>query len=381
MVLIRTAGSGRAVWRAGVATTACVLSLTVGVLSLTGCGRDDGSSSAENGGSAANGGAAENAGGATATFRGRPPIRAVTTVGMVADLVRGVGGDRVEVTQVMGSGVDPHMYRVTRDDVRVILAADVVFYNGLMLEGKMADALAKVGRRKPGIAVAERFDRSRLLASDESGEGADPHVWMDVDLWSQGVDAVRDALSVFDPSHAEAYRDAAANYRDELDRLHRYAVRSIGSIPEERRVLITSHDAFNYFGRAYGIEVMGIQGLSTDSEAGLQRINELVDLLVRRDVRAVFVESSVPSKNIEALIEGASSRGHQVRVGGELYSDAMGQQGTYEGTYIGMIDHNVTRVTRGLGGKAPERGYRGRLRPHPAGPVGSFQEGRGGESR
>lgn len=334
-----------------------ILLVTLGVASIGGCGRDDASVPPED------------AGVAMATFRGQPPIRAVATVGMVADLVRSVGGNRVEVTQVMGSGVDPHMYRVTRDDVRMILGADVVFYNGLMLEGKMADTLAKVGRRKPVIAVAERFDRSRLLASDASGEGADPHVWMDVDLWSQGVDVVRDAMSAFDPPHADAYRDAAASYRDELERLHRYAVDSIGSIPPRRRVLITSHDAFNYFGRAYGIEVMGIQGLSTDSEAGLQRINELVDLLVRRDVRAVFVESSVPSKNIEALIEGASSRGHQVRVGGELYSDAMGQQGTYEGTYVGMIDHNVTRVTRGLGGEAPERGFQDRRGPQLGDPM------------
>lgn len=307
------------------------------------------------------GGSGLPAGLGSASFQGTAPIQAVATVAMVADVVSNVGGRHVAVTQIMGSGVDPHMYRVTRDDVRTILGADIVFYNGLMLEGKMADTLVKVGQRKPVIAVAEKMHASGLLPSTEFAEHRDPHVWMDVSAWSRSVDVVAETLAAFDPLHAADYLAAAALYRQELEELHLYAIRSIASIPEQSRVLITSHDAFNYFGQAYGIEVLGIQGLSTDSEAGLQRINALVDLLVSRDIRAVFVESSVPSKNIEALIEGALSRGHFVEVGGELFSDAMGQQGTYEGTYFGMLDHNITRVTQALGGEAPPRGLRGRL--------------------
>ncbi len=300
------------------------------------------------------------------TFQGDGPIEVVATVGMVAELARNVGGDRVAVTQIMGSGVDPHLYRVTRDDVSTILEADIVFYNGLMLEGKMTDTLANIARRKRVIAVAEQLDESSLLAPEGQAGHPDPHVWMDVAAWSRCAEVVGGMLAEFDPPHAEDYQAGAAAYRRELEQLHQYGVRSIGSIPERGRVLITSHDAFNYFGRAYGVEVQGIQGLSTESEAGLQRINELVDLLVRRDVRAVFVESSVPRKNIDALIEGASSRGHTVEVGGELFSDAMGAQGTYEGTYVGMLDHNITRVTRALGGEAPARGWRGRLSSSPA---------------
>lgn len=290
----------------------------------------------------------------------------VATVGMVADLARQVGGDRVQVTQIMGSGVDPHLYKATRDDVRAIMEGDVVFYSGLMLEGKMADTLIKVARNKPVIAVTERLDPSQLLEPEDFAGHDDPHVWMDVSAWMQCVTVVADTLSEFDPEHAETYRSNAADYQAQLQVLHQYAIDSLGSIPAERRVLVTSHDAFNYFGRAYGLEVLGIQGLSTESEAGLQRINQLVDLLVERKIRAVFVESSVPRKNIDSLVEGAQAKGHDVIVGGELFSDAMGPEGTYEGTYLGMLDHNITTVARGLGGDAPERGLHERLSPQQA---------------
>jgi len=296
-----------------------------------------------------------------ATFQGEGPIRAIATVGMVADLVRNVGGEHVAVTQIMGAGVDPHLYKATRDDVRTIIGGDIVFYCGLMLEGKMADTLVKVARNKPVFAVTEMIDESELLEPAGLQGHYDPHVWMDVARWSKCVDVVAGALAEFDPAHAEDYRANAAAYRQQLDDLHEYGLSSIGSIPEKSRILITSHDAFNYFGRAYGLEVQGVQGISTESEAGLQRVNELVDTLVARSVPAVFVESSVPRKNIDALVEGARSRGHEVVVGGRLFSDAMGEAGTYEGTYIGMLDHNITRVTRGLGGAAPARGMQGKL--------------------
>lgn len=299
--------------------------------------------------------------GEPAGFRDDYPIRAIATVGMVADVVRNVGGTHVEVNQIMGSGVDPHLYKTTRDDVRSIMGGDIIFYCGLMLEGKMSDTLIKIARRKPVIAVTERLDESKLLEPEDFQGHYDPHVWMDVSAWSACVAVVAESLAEYDPEHADDYRDNMKAYREKLDRLHRYGIESIGSIPPESRVLITSHDAFNYFGRAYGLEVQGVQGLSTESEAGLQRINRLVDLLVEQEIGAVFIESSVPRKNIDALIEGAASRNHDVRVGGELYSDAMGERGTYEGTYVGMLDHNITVVTRALGGTAPQRGLNGKL--------------------
>ena len=298
---------------------------------------------------------------AASTFAGDFPIRAIATVGMVADVVRNVGGEHVEVTQIMGSGVDPHLYKATRDDVQLITSGDVVFYCGLMLEGKMTDTLIKIARSKPVHAVTEMIDETQLLEPDDFQGHYDPHVWMDVSAWSRGVDAVAKVLSEFDPPHADDYQSNAEAYRQQLAGLHEYGLTAIGSIPEGHRVLITSHDAFNYFGRAYGLEVQGVQGISTESEAGLQRVNALVDMIVDKEVKAVFVESSVPRKNIEALIEGAQAKGHTVAIGGELYSDAMGKAETYEGTYMGMLDHNITLVTRALGGDAPEDGMQGKL--------------------
>lgn len=300
-------------------------------------------------------------GGADGRDSSSAAIDAVATVGMVADLVRNVGGDRVAVTQMMGSGVDPHLYKPTRDDVQTIIRGDIVFYSGLLLEGKMGDTLEKVGQSKPVFAVTAGIDESKLLEPDDFAGHADPHVWMDVSLWSQAVDVVAEALSEFDPEHAEDYRQRADAYRQRLAKLDAYGKQVIGSIPESSRVLITSHDAFSYLGRAYGLEVAGVQGLSTDSEAGLQHINELVDLIVEKNIGAVFVESSVSQKNVFALIDGAKSRGHQVKIGGELFSDAMGEAGTYEGTYEGMLDHNLTMIARGLGGEAPEAGLNGKL--------------------
>ncbi|WP_068141857.1 metal ABC transporter solute-binding protein, Zn/Mn family [Roseimaritima ulvae] len=291
------------------------------------------------------------------------PIKVTATVGMVADIVRQVGGEQVAVTQICGPGVDPHLYKVTRDDAQTLSNADMIFYSGLMLEGKMSDTLVKMARRRPVIAVTEAIDESVLLEPEEMQGHYDPHVWMDVSAWAQCVTAVADALAEFDPAHAAEYEQRAAEYRTQLQALHQYGQEAISTIPADSRVLVTSHDAFNYMGRAYGLDVQGVQGLSTESEAGLQRVNELVDMLVKQDVHAVFIESSVPRKSIDALVEGAQAQGHQVTIGGELYSDAMGKAGTYEGTYIGMLDHNITTVTRALGGQAPAGGLNGKLSP------------------
>jgi manganese/zinc/iron transport system substrate-binding protein len=293
------------------------------------------------------------------------------TTGMVADIVRRVAGDRARVTGLIGEGVDPHLYKATRNDVNTLLSADVIFYSGLMLEGKLSDALVKVASRgKPVHAVTELIDETYLLEPPELEGHFDPHVWMDVRGWTKAVEVVEAKLAAFDPTHAGEYRANARAYLAELEKLDQYVRSSIATIPGERRVLVTAHDAFNYFGRAYGLEVMGIQGLSTESEAGLEDINRLVDLIVRRKIGAVFVETSVADKNVRALIEGAKARSWEVRIGGSLFSDAMGTPGTYEGTYIGMIDHNATVITRALGGEAPERGMNGKLAP-PEGARGS----------
>ena len=295
-----------------------------------------------------------------AEFKGKYPIRAAATVGMVADIVREVTGEKAVVTNIIGSGVDPHVYSPTRSDVAVLLKADIIFYAGLLLEGQMADILVKVSRKRPVFAVTELLQKDYLM-QDAASAHDDPHVWMDVQGWMKAVTVVTGAMVAFDPTHADEYQTRASAYRARLQRLDDYAKTVIASIPDDQRVLVTAHDAFSYMGRAYGIEVMGIQGLSTESEAGLKDINRLVSLLVDRRIPAVFVETSVSDKNVKALIEGAAARGHQVSIGGTLFSDAMGPPGTYEGTYEGMIDHNVTVITRALGGSAPVKGMQGKL--------------------
>ncbi len=321
---------------------------------LVACDAAEGGSRTGKGGQAAGG-----VGGASARDH---PYRITATIGMVADIVRQVAGDRGEVTAIIGEGVDPHLYVPTRSDVAALMESDIVFYSGLLLEGKMTDTLIKVARGgRPVHAVTELVDESLLLAPEEFAGHFDPHLWMDVSGWMQAVDAVTGALAEFDPAGQEGYRQRAADYRATLSDLHDYALRAVGTVPERQRILVTAHDAFNYFGRAYGLDVEGIQGMSTESEAGLDRINRLVDLLVTRQVGAVFVETTIADRNVRALIEGAAARGHEVQVGGELFSDAMGQPGTYEGTYVGMLDHNITTVARALGGDAPERGFQGKL--------------------
>jgi manganese/zinc/iron transport system substrate-binding protein len=290
------------------------------------------------------------------------PLQVVATTGMIGDIVRNVARERAEVTQLMGPGVDPHLYKSTRSDIASMLRADIVFYNGLLLEGKMTDALVRVATSgKPVHAVTELIDEEFLLEPAAFAGHYDPHVWMDPLAWGKAVDAVQGKLAELDPDHADAYRANAAAYLEELERLDAYAQEVLTSVPPERRILVTAHDAFNYFGRRYGFEVEGIQGLSTESEAGLKRVEELVDLLVEREIPAVFVESTIPERSVRALVSGAGAAGHEVQVGGQLFSDAMGAPGTYEGTYVGMIDHNVTTIAQALGGETPPRGLNGEL--------------------
>ncbi len=288
-------------------------------------------------------------------------LSVVATTGMIADAAHEVGGDLVEVQALMGPGVDPHAYRQTRTDITAMSTADLVLWNGLYLEAQLEEFLIELGQQQTVVAVAEAVPENLLIGSEDYEGRFDPHLWMNPNLWSRVVVAVRDAMIEMHPDGAETFAANADAYLDGLNELARYTTEVLSTVPVESRVVLSSHDAFNYFGNAYGFEVVGIQGISTESEAGLQRIAELVDLLVDRDIRAVFVETSVSDRNIRALIEGAAAEGHEVVIGGELFSDAMGEPGTYEGTYIGMIDHNATTIATALGGQAPASGMQGML--------------------
>ena len=288
-------------------------------------------------------------------------LRIVATTGMIADAARKIGGDAVEAVSLMGNGVDPHSYRQTRSDIVAMTRADLVLWHGLYLEAQLEDFMRDLAERKTVVAVAESLPQDRLISHDDYADKFDPHVWMDPTIWSDVVIAIRDAMIAARPEDAARFEANATAYLAEVAALADYSTSVLTSTPAESRILLTAHDAFNYFGSAYGFDVVGVQGISTESEAGLNRIGELVDLLVDRRIRAVFVETSVSDRNVRALIEGAAARGWTVEIGGELFSDAMGPPETYEGSYLGMIDHNVTTIARALGGEAPEGGRLGRL--------------------
>lgn len=288
-------------------------------------------------------------------------LHLVATTGMIGDAVTIIGGDRVEVETLMGPGVDPHLYRQTRRDIVALTRADAVFWHGLALELQLEEFLDRLSGHTPVYAVGEAVpEEARLPAGDFAGQ-FDPHVWMDPSRWRYVVEAIRDALSELHPAGRDAFAARTDAYLAELEALDAYAREVLGSLPAGRRLLVTAHDAFGYLGEAYDLEVVGIQGISTESEAGLARIESLVRLLVERRVPAIFVESSVAERNVRALVEGAEARGWAVVIGGTLFSDAMGAPGSYEGTYLGMLDHNLTTIARALGGQAPSRGRLGRL--------------------
>ena len=290
------------------------------------------------------------AGGAEADLSQRP-IRVVTTVGMINDIVQNVGGERVEATGLMGPGVDPHLYKASEGDVSRMAEADVIFYNGLHLEAKMGEVLEKMEGRVKTMAVTEGIDESELLSPPEFEGSFDPHVWFDVTLWMKAVKQVSETLVEMDPDHADIYQSNAESYLAELNELHGYVKAQAESVPKERRVLITAHDAFNYFGRAYDFEVRGLQGISTASEAGTADVQELAEFIAEHKIPAIFVESSVPPRTIEAVQAAVRSRGFEVEIGGELFSDAMGDPGTSEGTYIGMVHHNIDTIVDSLLGE------------------------------
>lgn len=277
------------------------------------------------------------------------PIKVVATVGMITDVVVNIGGDRVQATGLMGPGVDPHLYKVSAGDVSLMVSADVIFYNGLHLEGKMSEIFEQMNRRgRRAVAVTADIDPSLLLSSSQFQGAHDPHVWFDVALWMKAAEKVRDSLVEIDPTHREGYATRGQAYLAKLQALHEEVKAEAQRVPAAQRVVITAHDAFNYFGHAYGFEVRGLQGLSTATEAGTADVKGLAEFIVKRKIPAIFVESSVPKRNIEAVQAAVKARGFDVKIGGELFSDAMGTPGTPEGTYLGMVRHNVKQIVSAL---------------------------------
>ncbi|MCE7991022.1 MAG: zinc ABC transporter solute-binding protein [Roseivirga sp.] len=275
-------------------------------------------------------------------------LSVVTTTGMIADVVKNVGKDSVQVQALMGPGVDPHLYKATQGDLGRLQRADIIFYNGLHLEGKMGEVFEKLERIKNVVPVAGRIDVSRLLSDPVYKDAHDPHVWFDVKLWSSTIEVVVEILSNEDPENAAFYQQNGKDFNTELQLLDNWVRTQISTVPLDKRIMITAHDAFNYFGRAYNIEVRGLQGISTLSEFGLKDRVDLVNFIVEKQIKAVFVETSVSQKNIDAIIEGCQQKGHDVIVGGYLYSDAMGAEGTPEGTYTGMVRANVNTIVKSL---------------------------------
>jgi manganese/zinc/iron transport system substrate-binding protein len=286
--------------------------------------------------------------GATTTGTENDKIVVTTTIGQIGDAVKNIGGEHVEVQSLMGPGVDPHLYKAKQSDIGKLQEADIIFYSGLHLEGKMLEIFEKMNKEKPTYAIADSIPKDKLRKDQADNTATDPHVWFDIDLWKIALEQVRDGLIEKDPENKEDYIRNTEKYFAELDELKAYSTEEMSKIPEEQRVLVTAHDAFNYFGAKYDLQVMGLQGLSTDAEYGLADVQSLVNTLVERNIKAVFVESSISEKSINAVIAGAQDKGHEVEKGGELFSDAMGKEGTEEGTYIGMYKHNVDTIVEGL---------------------------------
>ena len=275
-------------------------------------------------------------------------IVTIGTTGMVADAIKNITGDKAIVNALMGSGVDPHLYKVTQGDLEKLQEADIIFYNGLHLEGKMADVLHKLSKKKKVVAFSDGISKSKLRVLDDAGNIPDPHIWFSVSVWKDAVAFASKELQNTDTINKQLYSKNTERYISELDSLDHWVKAQVATIPESSRLLITAHDAFGYFGQYYAMEVKGLQGISTVSDYGLNDVRELVNLISSRKIKAIFIETSVSDKSIKAVIEGCRSKGHEVTIGGTLYSDAMGQPGTAEGTYIGMFKANVTTIVNAL---------------------------------
>ncbi len=284
----------------------------------------------------------------TADKNGSGEIRIVTTTGMIADADQRIVGQHGHVEALMGPGVDPHLYKASESDVRKLAEADLILYNGLHLEGKMGDILVKLARTRAVVPVSEAIPDTDLREPPELQGMYDPHIWFDLELWSRTLDPIADALAGLRPDHTDLFRRNADAFREEVKELDRWIEDQVEQIPAQQRILITAHDAFGYFGRRYGMRVVGLQGLSTLAEAGLKDVERVVDVVVDNGIKSIFVESSVPRRSIEAVQAACRSRGHDVAIGGQLFSDAMGAAGTPEGTYPGMVRANVETIVNGL---------------------------------
>ncbi|MEM9935733.1 MAG: zinc ABC transporter substrate-binding protein [Bacteroidota bacterium] len=272
----------------------------------------------------------------------------VCTTGMLGDMLKTLGSDYVDVQTLMGPGVDPHLYKATPGDLKKLRSADFIIYNGWHLEGKMVEVLEKLATTKPVLAVAEQLPQQTLLQFGDDPEAIDPHVWFDVDMWQECGQHIASFLIENDPANATIYKERLVVMEDSLNLLDIWVSEEVGSIPEEQRVLITAHDAFSYFGQAYAIDVKGLQGISTVAEFGLRDVSDMVSFITERKIKAVFVESSIPKKSLEAVVRGCAEKGHTVAIGGTLYSDAMGEAGTPAGTYAGMVRANVNTIVEAL---------------------------------
>ncbi len=278
-------------------------------------------------------------------------LKVTATTGQVGDMVRNIGGDRVQVKVLMGPGIDPHLYKASARDVDRLWGADLIVYNGLHLEAKMAEVLEKLDRYRPTLALGETLDPARLLSPSGFENAHDPHIWFDVDLWAGAIPSLVRRMSELAPEHAAVFREGGRRYAAQLDSLNSYAAARLGTIPPEQRVMITAHDAFNYFGRAYGLEVRGLQGISTMAEPGTRDVQDLARFIEQRRIPALFIETSVSPRAVNAVMEAVRARGFAVSLGGEIYSDALGDPDGDAGTYIGMVRHNVDVITAALRGE------------------------------
>lgn len=276
-------------------------------------------------------------------------LKIVTTTTMITDMVENIGGELIEIEGLMGSGVDPHLYKASEGDVSKLYNADLIIYNGLHLEGKLVEVFEKMDAQgKATLAIADALDKSTLIGSEYFASNYDPHIWFDTDYWKQMSTLVAQRLADADPENKEAYDANLQSYIDKIDALSASLKAKIDELPQEKRILVTAHDAFNYFGRKYGFEVVGLQGLSTATEAGVQDVQRITQFIIDNKVKAVFIESSVPRRTVEALQKAVKAQNQEVIIGGELYSDALGSAGTEEGTYVGMYTHNVETIVNAL---------------------------------
>jgi len=275
-------------------------------------------------------------------------LNIVTTTTMITDLVKNIGGDYVEINGLMGAGVDPHLYKASEGDVSKLYEADIIFYSGLHLEGKLVDIFEKMEGKKNTVSLGEKLPKDQLISSEYFASNYDPHVWFNIQFFKQFAQIVTEELLKADPANAEIYSENNKKYQEKLDTLENEIKTSIATLPAEKRILVTAHDAFNYFGKAYGFQVVGLQGISTATEAGVKDVQNLSEFIIENNIKAIFVESSVPKRTIEALQQAVLSKNHNVEIGGSLYSDALGSTGTVEGTYIGMFKYNVKTIVNSL---------------------------------